>query len=233
MRVCLSEQERGVGGVCVSWCPAPQHMCVSSGLCPCISLILSGPQELGGAGGGGPSGRLWGLPRPSPCPTGLHGAAFQEGPRGVGAGEAEAAKAAGRCPINPACALASHRRGSLRGLPGHAHTRVLGQWDTPASSPPTAPGPHCWRVREEPQTLRRVPAKLLSGAGTWALLGCMGLSWHCQPGSDTGTLCLSPRVMPLCPRRQPPPLGKGAEWGGLPCGARALGGQAQGGVGQS
>nr|KAF6383404.1 RAP1 GTPase activating protein [Pipistrellus kuhlii] len=48
----------------------------------------------------------------------------------------------------------------------------------------------------------------------------MGLSSHCQPGSDTGTLCLSPRVTPLCPGESLLLWGRGLSGEGCPAGPR-------------
>lgn len=71
-------------------------------------------------------GASGGFPGPAPSPASRQRCCLPGRLQGVGAGEAEAAKAAGRCPINPACALSSLGRGCLecegwRGECGFTH----------------------------------------------------------------------------------------------------------------
>lgn len=147
-------------------------MCVSSG------GAHTGQQELGGAGGEALTvlETLGASQAQPPALPAVKDAAFQEGSQGVGTGEAGAAKAAGRFPINPACALASGEAvWSMRGegvcMDSHTH---VGPMNIPASSPPTASQPTLLRGRVGPtsrrdgwnQTLLRVPAGFLSGAET-------------------------------------------------------------------
>lgn len=165
-------------------------MCVSSG------DASTGQQEPGGVGGGARPGDSGGFPaqppahQPSMMPSSrkAHRELAMERlklPR-----QLADARLTLRVPWQPQERLSVRGEGCM-----WTHTCVLGQWNIPASSPPTAPSPHCLGVRVEPQTLLRVPAKLLSGAGTWGSSdGYMGWSWHCQPCSYMGELFLSPRV---------------------------------------
>lgn len=134
------------------------------------------------------------------------------------------------------CALAILRRGWLEceeggGRSGNVwtQTQVLGPWDIPAFSPPTDAQPTLLGGEdgallpevsgttdppEDPSWARLWTWDLGPGAllrGPWADPGAASLA-------VTWGRCVSPQRSStlLCLRQQPPPLGKGTEWGGLP-----------------